>query len=187
MTRATRSDPEGSGGMARNTLRKVFGVGPIGVAISVMLLLAALAIDRALGHPRITDHSSLIKIIGAILVSIGLILYLWAVYTLRGWWLENRLCTSGPFRWFRHPVYAAWITFILAGVALYLNSWVLLIWVVSLHPVWHWLVIGEEKMMVEHFGDEYRRYAERTGRFIPRLFSVRRAGKRSHQRTASQK
>ncbi len=155
--------------MARNALRKVFGVGPIGAGISVMLFLVAVRADRALGHPQITAYPSLMKTIGAFLISIGLVLYLWAAFTLRGWWLKNRLCTSGPFRWFRHPVYAAWITFISTGVALYLDSWVLLIWVISLHPVWHRLVIREEKIMMEHFQDEYRRYAERTGRFVPRL------------------
>ncbi len=64
-------------------------------------------------------------------------------------------------------MYAAWITFISPGVAVYLNSWILLLWVVSLHPVWHRLVIHEEKMMCQRFQDEYRAYAQRTGRFIP--------------------
>jgi protein-S-isoprenylcysteine O-methyltransferase Ste14 len=155
--------------MGLNILQKLFGVGPIGAGISVILLVVAIRADRALGHPVILKYRLPLEILGALLICAGLALLFWTMYTLRNWWVENRLCTTGPFRWFRHPMYAAWITFVFLGVALYLNSWVLLAWVVLQHPVWHYLVIREEKVMIEHFQDEYRGYAERTGRFVPRL------------------
>jgi len=157
--------------MGRQMLQKVFGVGPIGAAISVILLMVAIRADRALGHPQICRYQRLMEILGVLFICAGLSLLFWAIHTLRNWWVDSRLCATGPFRWFRHPTYAAWITFIALGAALWLNALVLLLWVVSLHPVWHWLVRREEKVMAEHFGDEYRRYAERTGRFLPRLQS----------------
>ena len=109
------------------------------------------------------------RIAGGLLIFAGLVLHFWTMYTLRNWWVKNQLCTTGPFRWFRHPMYAAWITLVSLGVALYFNSWILLIWVVSLHPVWHRLIIGEERVMADHFPDTYHAYAKRTGRFVPRL------------------
>ena len=148
-------------------LQKLFGIGPIGAALSVILLVVTIRADRALGRPEICRYEPLMAILGALLICAGLILLFWTMHTLRNWWLDNRLCTTGPFRWFRHPMYAAWITFIAWGAALCLNSLMLLFWVVSLHPVWHLLVIREEKAMADHFGDEYRRYAGRTGRFLP--------------------
>jgi protein-S-isoprenylcysteine O-methyltransferase Ste14 len=66
-------------------------------------------------------------------------------------------------------MYAAWITFISFGVALFFNSWIYIIWAMSLHPVWHRLVAKEEQMMIELFADEYMDYADRVGRFIPRI------------------
>jgi protein-S-isoprenylcysteine O-methyltransferase Ste14 len=33
----------------------------------------------------------------------------------------------------------------------------------------NWLVDKEEEMMLERFGDKYRAYMKRTGRFLPRL------------------
>ena len=66
-------------------------------------------------------------------------------------------------------MYAAWITFILPAVALYLNSWIILIFVFLIHPIWHRLVIMEEKMMNEIFQNDYGTYATRTGRFFPRI------------------
>jgi len=113
-----------------------------------------------------------------------LVLYFWTAWVLRNWWVKSQLCTTGPFRWFRHPMYAAWLTFLSPGVAVYRNSWVLLLWVMSLHPVWHLLVVGEEKMMSGRFHEEYRAYAERTGRFVPRLWHLwrpsRAMGRREH-------
>ena len=46
-------------------------------------------------------------------------------------------------------------------------------WLVALHLVWHQFVGREEKMMANLFGDDYREYADRTGRFIPRIVSCR--------------
>jgi protein-S-isoprenylcysteine O-methyltransferase Ste14 len=160
--------------MDHSVLQKLFGVGPIGIIISFILLAASVLADRVLGHPEMLKYRSPMEALGALLVCAGLVLYFWTVYVLRNWWAKNQLCTTGPFRWFRHPMYAAWITFLSLGVAVYLNSWILLLWVMSLHPVWHRLVIREEKMMSLRFHEEYRAYAERTGRFIPQLWNLRR-------------
>lgn len=159
--------------MARNIRQRFFGVGPVGAVISAVILVVAIRADRAFCHPKILGYPSIVKSLGTLLICTGLVLLLWTAYTLRSWWMEKRLCTNGPFRWFRHPMYAAWITFICLGAALYLNSWVFLAWALLLQPVWHFLVTTEEEMMVKHFGNEYRRYAARTGRFVPRLWSVR--------------
>ena len=160
--------------MGRDKIQKLFGVGPRGAAISLLLLALIAWVDRMIGHPAIMVNEVPMKTAGAILVIIGLGLHFWAFFTLRNWWVNNRLCTQGPFKLFRHPMYAAWITFICPGVILYLNSWVLLFWPVLLHPVWHRLVSKEEITMLENFGDEYREYATRTGRFIPRILNKRR-------------
>ena len=55
------------------------------------------------------------------------------------------------------------------GVALYLNSWFYLLWVLLLHLVWHKLVKQEEILMINTFGDLYKDYARRTGRFFPKI------------------
>lgn len=150
--------------------KKIFGVGPLGVAISLILLSLVWWIDRLFGRPSITVYSTLLKAIGILLVVIGIGIHLWALWTLRHWWIDNRLCKLGPFKYFRHPMYAAWITFIASGISLYLNSWIFLLWPISLQPIWHRLVIQEEKIMADIFGNEYNVYAQHTGRFIPRIF-----------------
>ena len=148
---------------------KIFGTGPIGLILSIALLPFFWWLNQILGHPSVLDRPAPLRYVSALLILTGGGLYLWSFITLRNWWMNDRLCTSGPFRWFRHPMYAAWITFIAPGIALFLNSWVLLLWVAILHPLWHILVMREEKMMRESFGKDYGEYAARTGRFFPRV------------------
>ncbi len=155
--------------MTVTRLKKIFGIGPLGAIISFVLLMTAVWVDRALGHSAILADPAPLKVAGGALAVIGMGLYLWGLWTIRNWWSRDMLCTGGPFRWFRHPMYAAWITFILPAVALYLNSWIILLFAVLLHPIWHRLVTYEEKMMLDKFGDEYRAYMTRTGRFVPRI------------------
>jgi protein-S-isoprenylcysteine O-methyltransferase Ste14 len=105
--------------------------------------------------------------IGGLLVIFGLGLHGWSFMTLRDWWQNDKLCTRGPFRFPRHPMYAAWISLIAPGVVLILNRWMVLLWLAALHPIWHWLVRREERTMEQHFGKVYREYAAGTGRFLP--------------------
>ena len=152
-----------------NRYLKIFGIGPIGALLSLLLFVLAFWTDARFGHPRITGHAPAVRIGGTLLILLGAALHLWTMRTLKGWWQNDQLCTLGPFRFFRHPMYAAWISGICVGVALWLNSWVFLLWVAALHPVWHGLVPYEEKMMKGRFGDAYEAYARKTGRFLPKF------------------
>jgi protein-S-isoprenylcysteine O-methyltransferase Ste14 len=155
--------------MSRPSLKKIFGVGPVGGLISAALLLVAVWIDRHAGLGTISQHSLLIRWIGGLLILCGLGMHVWSFMTLRQWWVESRLCTQGPFRFVRHPMYAGWINLIVPGVVLVLNRWIYVLWWAALHPLWYLLVCREERTMERHFGGLYRSYAARTGRFIPRL------------------
>lgn len=150
-------------------LQRLFGIGPVGAVISSGLLAIAILIDGLFGNVSISGTPSTIRVAGVGLISIGLGLHFWSMWTLRHWWAENQLCTMGPFKWFRHPMYTAWITFILPAIALLFNSWIILFFVILLHPIWHKLVTREEAIMLEKFQNDYRVYAEKTGRFFPRI------------------
>lgn len=80
------------------------------------------------------------------------------------------LITHGVYRVIRHPMYAAIGLFGLAqGLLLsnWLAGWSALATLLVLYFV---RVPREERMMHEHFPQEYRAYARRTGRLIPRLW-----------------
>jgi len=150
---------------------KIFGIGPKGAIISFILFALFVWVDSFCSFQIVVDHVGFIQTIGCILILSGLGLHIWSFYTLRNWWANDKLCIYGPFKSFRHPMYAAWITLLCPGLALYLNSWLYLIWIVLMHLLWHNLVDREESLMISLFGDEYKKYAKRTGRFFPRILN----------------
>ncbi|MBF0202885.1 MAG: hypothetical protein HQK67_00935 [Desulfamplus sp.] len=153
----------------QNRLKKIFGIGPMGAIISLFLLAIFVWADSMIKLYIVADYTGLMKTMGILLGILGLGLHVWSFSTLRNWWVDNQLCTRGPFKFFRHPMYAAWITFICPGLALYLNSWFYLFWVLLLHLLWHKLVKKEELIMINMFGNIYKDYAMRTGRFFPKM------------------
>lgn len=151
--------------------KKITGVGPTGAVISICLAAVLWWIDGLTGHPEILAGSTHLKFSGMLLVFMGMLLHVWSFWTLRNWWGNDQLCTGGPFRYFRHPMYAAWITWMALGVVLWMNSLIFLLWFPICHPIWHRLVLREERIITDIFGERYIDYAERTGRFFPRIRS----------------
>lgn len=80
---------------------------------------------------------------------------------------EHRLVTTGPYARIRHPIYTATMSIGIA-FALVTANWVF----VSLAAMAVIMLIArvprEEQMMLEEFGEEYRVYMQRTGRFFPK-------------------
>jgi len=81
----------------------------------------------------------------------------------------HSLVTGGVFRYIRHPMYAAHGLWGIAQ-ALLLHNWIAgPAFLAAFLPIYLLRVAPEEQMMLEHFGEEYRLYMNRTGRVIPRL------------------
>lgn len=149
--------------------RKTFGSGPVGVMVSLILLFIAFLVNGQFSVPPISDNQALLDIIFIASIVLTLVLIAWSIRSLPAADRGNRLVTSGAFRYVRHPLYAAFLSVFNFGLAIWLNSYVYLAWALLLHPVWQFLVRDEERMMVATFGDAYREYQKRTGRFFPRL------------------
>ncbi len=113
---------------------------------------------------------------GVGLMTIGLGLMAWAHETLGGSFsatLEIRaprqLITAGPYKFLRHPMYAAILISSLA-VCLITGSWFIFLLSIPLQILsWMLRVPSEEALMVEEFGASYVEYRSRTGGFFPRF------------------
>jgi protein-S-isoprenylcysteine O-methyltransferase Ste14 len=83
---------------------------------------------------------------------------------------DHELVTRGPYRYVRHPVYAAFAA-IAIGTALVFRSYVVLGLSAMVVVAGRWWASAEEGLLAssEGFGDAYGTYAARTGRFVPRL------------------
>ncbi len=78
------------------------------------------------------------------------------------------LVTNGPYRWVRHPFYVnaalimASVTLLTANGLIGASSLVVLAMLAVRTP-------KEEQMLIQRFGQPYRDYMEKTGRFFPRI------------------
>jgi protein-S-isoprenylcysteine O-methyltransferase Ste14 len=80
---------------------------------------------------------------------------------------EHTLVTTGPYRYVRHPFYLAGVVGVVGGSLVTANWFLFLAACVPISFLVARTRIEEEKL-VERFGDEYRDYMAKTGRFLPR-------------------
>jgi protein-S-isoprenylcysteine O-methyltransferase Ste14 len=81
---------------------------------------------------------------------------------------EHTLVTTGPYRWIRHPFYASVALAVVAN-SLTAANWFLFVTGGLLFTL---LVIRcerEEENLIARFGNGYKSYMHRTGRFLPRI------------------
>ncbi len=154
-----------------NTYERLFGSGPVGMVGSIVLFAAAFFLEDSLGSLSLglSFPLRLSILVVTCLMALGLIA--WSVRSLPPGERGRTLVTTGAFRYFRHPLYAAFLTFFNFGLALFLDHGVFLVWAVLLHPLWHLVIRREEASMHKTFPDVYQTYCQSTGRFFPRLFS----------------
>jgi protein-S-isoprenylcysteine O-methyltransferase Ste14 len=82
---------------------------------------------------------------------------------------EHKLITNGIYRYIRHPLY----TF---GASLFISFGMMAdLWFIAALGIVTFILMAirtpkEEANLIEKFGDEYREYMNRTGRFLPKLF-----------------
>lgn len=113
--------------------------------------------------------------IGAPLLAAGVGLAMWARFTLgRSSTVtavpapDAALVTDGPYRWLRHPIYSAGLLLFPGGVLLTDSGLVLLAGALVL-GVLEIRTRREEALLLERFGDAYRRHMLRTRRWLPRV------------------
>jgi protein-S-isoprenylcysteine O-methyltransferase Ste14 len=97
---------------------------------------------------------------------------------------EHTLVDHGVYRRVRHPMYAAQWLWGIAQVLL-LHNWIAGFSGLALSVLLYLLRIPrEERMMLEHFGEKYRSYMDRTGRILPRLKRPTNRTARPHSQRA---
>ena len=82
---------------------------------------------------------------------------------------DHQLVTNGPYRWVRHPLYTVGSSMFIAFGMMADN------WFIALLGILAFIGMAirtpkEEANLIEKFGDEYREYMKRTGRFFPKLY-----------------
>ncbi|WP_350282775.1 isoprenylcysteine carboxylmethyltransferase family protein [Nitrosomonas sp.] len=135
-------------------------------------LFAGWWIDRNI-QPLLWDWDAATQPLGWLGVIMGLALLAWTAITLwrhrttvNPYKAASSLCTTGPFRYSRNPIYLGdWLIFI--GTAMLLSTW----WPLFFAPlIWAMLRYGvirhEEAHLEARFGESYRNYKARVRRWL---------------------
>jgi protein-S-isoprenylcysteine O-methyltransferase Ste14 len=151
--------------------RLLLFVGWLWVIAPLIYVLAPRWLEwAALAMPMLT------RWIGVGLGVSSIVFLAWVHQTLGKNWnvpgvVEERqvLVTDGPYRRMRHPMYTEFAVIALAYWLISTN------WLIALIGLIYWMIVvtrvdREEAALTEKFGDAYREYMQRTGRYLPRFF-----------------
>ena len=81
---------------------------------------------------------------------------------------EHQLVTSGPYRWVRHPLYTVG-SFLFISFGMMADNWFIAALGILTFIMMAIRTSKEEANLIEKFGDEYREYMKRTGRYFPKF------------------
>ena len=112
---------------------------------------------------------------GAALLTLGNLIDLWGYTVLtRSFSIvpePRELKTTGPYRFIRHPMYTAGMSFMTASACLSGNG-LILAGAVLYAGALAFRTRAEERMLLRAFGEAYAEYRARTGRLWPRWRSI---------------
>ena len=168
---ASRKTPETSFGDELRTSHRVPGI----LLYEVGLILMWVGLGIPFWSGRIDSHVTLQGAAGAAFHVAATLLLTWAFVVHRSWNIQPRLepdhqlCTTGPYRLVRHPIYLAF-TLLGVGAAVWVPEPLVLLGALALFVGGELRAREEERILVEAFGDEYRNYMHRVRRTIPGVY-----------------
>lgn len=124
--------------------------------------------------PALLPQTAWFPALGLALVILGIILLVWARRAIQGQFTghleiqaEHRLVQDGPYRIVRHPAYLGYLL-LAFGIGIGYSSLIAIAAMVALLlPGLVYRIRVEEELLIEAFGEDYRRYARRTRRLFP--------------------
>jgi protein-S-isoprenylcysteine O-methyltransferase Ste14 len=147
----------------------------------ILLMLAFLLLTKRYRLPyplnvRVIPATGTVEWMAGILCMAGLAFCLWARATLGRNWSGtitlkegHELIERGPYRFVRHPIYTGLLAMFLATSIAFGHLGGLVAVILAFASFWIKLS-EEEKLMRQHFPEQYRSYEQRVKRIIPFVF-----------------
>jgi len=139
-----------------------------GIEPKVSLFVIPYALLAFYLNSKLPRHSLQLPSVGTVLLGVGVILWLLCYFQVSRAYSSGKLLTVGCYSKVRHPIYSIWGFLILPGFSLVIGGFMLGL------PFVYWLAVvkfidEEEKALEERFGDEWKSYARKRPRFLPRI------------------
>ena len=146
-----------------------WGVGPIFAFLSICYGIFIVAISRHF-HPIFQIPlvpQWLLSVLGVVFILIGIPFFIISVKTVMKAYNSDSLVTRGIYRCCRHPLYSAWVVFIVPGIVLLVNSSIGLTAPLFMYFLLCKLVTKEEEYLERVFGSEYIDYRNEIPCILP--------------------
>lgn len=141
------------------------------IFVAIIFVLRVPVIRQAFRHYELTHSNPAIQSAGIVLCVVGLAFAVWARRHIGRNWGQpmtfkegHELVKTGPYRFVRHPIYAGILFAMLASA---LVSPFFFIPFIFLAFYFVHSARTEQRIMLEHFSDQYRAYMKQTKVLIP--------------------
>jgi len=170
------------GVLAFGNKRTARGMPKVDLIVHVMVLGAAFdllfapALRRGVLAWRVLPDLGWIEDLGDLLQVAGLAFCIWARLQIGRNWSGtvtlkegHTLVRSGPYAWVRHPIYAGLLVAVLGKAVEHGQTGGMLAFLL-LVVEWKRKSLMEERLMLEQFGEEYKRYRAEVKGLIPHVW-----------------
>ncbi len=110
---------------------------------------------------------------GIFFLAIGIPFFLISAKTISKVYGQANIYTSGVYSVCRHPLYSSFIFFIVPGIVLLFESWILLTIPFIMYLTFRILIIEEEKYLKSEFGVQYLNYKKEVNLVCPKLWKFK--------------
>jgi protein-S-isoprenylcysteine O-methyltransferase Ste14 len=172
--RAPAPDAPAPVGPGESTLRAPHARMLVGLHMVAFALMYT-GVGRAVFDRKMPAGPTALRGVGALLILAGGALAGWARLAFASWRFTaqldpgHRLATGGPFRWVRHPIYAA-LDLLALGTALWIPTLLTALGALAMGVGGELRARAEEPLLERAFGETFREYRRRTRRFIPGIY-----------------
>jgi protein-S-isoprenylcysteine O-methyltransferase Ste14 len=142
---------------------KITGAAPK-IAVPTILYMIITIVADIMMYPafKITmNNYGTLVVISVILILFGASMVISTARKLLSSFKAGLLMTDGLYKIFRNPMYAAYQIFIIPGLCLLFNSWLVLTTVLVNVILLQIFIKEEYRYLEEKFGDEYRKYLDK--------------------------
>jgi len=146
-----------------NNKMKIAGVAPLIAIPTFIYLILTVLIGKSMDtkFTITTNHYFFLAAIGIILIITGILMVISCGRKLLNSFNNGLLMTDGLYRIFRNPMYAAYLLFVIPGICLLFNSWLVLTTVVINYILFSIFIKREHRYLKEKFSSEYDEYLEK--------------------------
>jgi protein-S-isoprenylcysteine O-methyltransferase Ste14 len=147
----------------------ILGIGPLLAVVGACSFGALFLLRRILGItiPLPPAWREYVMAFGILLIAVGLYFWISSALLISKAFRSHRLETSGVYRLSRNPLYAAFIVFIVPGIAFLCNDLFICATSLAMFAAFKLRIGKEEDFLKKEFGEIFQQYAQKVAQLIP--------------------